>query len=77
MALAVPIEPVESLGPPLLLTPEQAAFLIGRSRTEIYALIRTGQVASVKAGRRRLVSRSSCEQYVEALLAGTAAGASS
>lgn len=67
----------ESIGLPLLLTPEQAAYLIGKSRTEVYSLIRTGQVASVKSGRRRLVSRASCERFVEALLAGHEAQAAS
>ena len=52
---------------PLLLTIEQVAKLLGLGRTSTYELVMSGQIASVKLGRRRLIPRFNVEKYVDAL----------
>lgn len=39
----------------------------GLGRTRVFDLIRTGQLASVKIGRRRMVPDSAIEHYVDGL----------
>ena len=46
--------------------PEEAAELLGISRELVHDLLRTGQLGSVKAGRRRLIAR----HHLAAFLAG-------
>lgn len=41
--------------PPLLLTVRQAARELGLSRSTIYSLISTGELASIKIGRSRRI----------------------
>ena len=41
----------------LAYSPEEAAELLGISRELVHDLLRTGQLGSVKAGRRRLIAR--------------------
>lgn len=53
----------------LAFSPDEAAAALGISRELVNDLLRTGQLQSVKAGRRRLISR----QHLEAFLAGDAA----
>lgn len=56
---------------PVLLTPEQAAQALGIGRTGVYALLRDGQLPSVRLGRSRRVPVSCLITFVEALqLAG-------
>jgi excisionase family DNA binding protein len=50
----------------LAYSPEEAAELLGISRELIHDLLRTGQIGSVKAGRRRLIGK----HHLEAFLAG-------
>ena len=50
----------------LAYSPDEAAELLGISRELVHDLLRTGQLGSVKAGRRRLIAR----HHLEALLAG-------
>lgn len=49
----------------LAYSPEEAADLLGISRELVHDLLRTGQLGSVKAGRRRLIGR----QHLEVFLA--------
>ena len=44
----------------------EAAELLGISRELVHDLLRTGQLGSVKAGRRRLIAR----HHLDAFLAG-------
>jgi excisionase family DNA binding protein len=55
--------------PRLAFSPDEVAAALGISRELVHDLIRTGQLRSVKAGRRRLISR----QHLEDFLAGDAA----
>ena len=50
----------------LAYSPEEAAELLGVSKELVHDLLRTGQLGSVKAGRRRLISK----HHLEAFLAG-------
>ena len=47
-------------------SPDEAAVLLGISRALVHDLLRTGQLGSVKAGRRRLIGK----HHLEAFLAG-------
>jgi excisionase family DNA binding protein len=51
----------------LLLKPEEAAEVLAIGRTQVYALIASGQLASVQIGRLRRVPYAACQQYVERL----------
>lgn len=57
---------VES-GQPLLISVEGAAKLLGIGRSAIYQLTMSGDVKSVKVGRRRLVVRASVQEFVDRL----------
>jgi excisionase family DNA binding protein len=50
----------------LAYSPDEAAELLGISRELVHDLLRTGQLGSVKAGRRRLIAK----QHLEAFLTG-------
>ena len=50
----------------LAYSPDEAAGVLGISPELLYDLLRTGQLGSVKAGRRRLISRAN----IDAFLAG-------
>ena len=50
----------------LAYSPDEAAALLGISRELIHDMLRTGQLGSVRAGRRRLISK----HHIEAFLAG-------
>jgi excisionase family DNA binding protein len=50
----------------LAYSPDEAAELLGISRELVHDLLRTGQLGSRKAGRRRLIAR----HHLEAFLAG-------
>ena len=65
-----PVVTATGIGEPrLAFSPEEAAELLGISRELLFDLLRTGQLKSVKAGRRRLISRAN----IDAFLAGDAA----
>jgi len=54
----------------LAYSPEETAELLGISRELVHDLLRTGQLGSVKAGRRRLISK----RRLEAFLASQSGG---
>ena len=49
----------------LLLSPEEAAEVLGVTRSTIYDLLRMRILKSVKIGRRRLVPVQACRELVE------------
>lgn len=50
--------------PRLAFSPDETAELLGISPELVYDLIRTGQLKSRKAGRRRLISRASIDSFL-------------
>ena len=66
--LAILREIVErnTLAERLAYSPDEAAGLLGISRELVHDLLRTGQLGSIKAGRRRLIAR----HHLDAFLAG-------
>jgi excisionase family DNA binding protein len=58
---------------PLLLRPEEAAEMLGISRSRFYELLGTGQIASVRIGASRRVTAAELERYVEGLVAANGA----
>ncbi len=52
----------------LLLTPDEAAQVIGVGRSKMYQLMATGVVRSVKIGSLRRVPMTALEEYVAALV---------
>ena len=57
----------------LLYSVEEAAELLGIGRTFMFELVATGQVASLKLGKRRKIPRSALDEYVTRLAAEQAA----
>ena len=51
----------------LLHTPEEAASVLGISRSRVFILMQTGQLASCKIGRVRRVSEQALSEYVSSL----------
>ena len=54
-------------GPALLYPIADAAALLGISRSNLYCLMRAGEVRSVRIGSRRLIPRTALESFVETL----------
>ncbi|MEJ7772526.1 MAG: excisionase family DNA-binding protein [Geodermatophilaceae bacterium] len=54
----------------LLLTPEAGADRLSIGRSQMYELIRRGEVRSVKIGRLRRIPAAALADYVAALLGG-------
>jgi len=52
----------------LLLSPEEAAEMLGVTRSTIYDLMRMRLLASIKIGRRRLVPVKACQEMVERMV---------
>jgi excisionase family DNA binding protein len=52
----------------LLLSPEEAAEVLGVTRSTIYDLMRMRILASVKIGRRRLVPVKACHEMVDRMV---------
>jgi excisionase family DNA binding protein len=48
----------------LAYSPDEAADLLGISRELVHDLLRTGQLGSVKAGRRRLIGKHHLEEFL-------------
>ena len=61
--------PDSALSPRLLLTVEEAADRIGICRSNMFKLIRQGDVKSVKVGRLRRVTPAALEDFVRQLAA--------
>lgn len=59
-------QPVISV-PALLYSVDEAAAALRLSKSVLYELIRSGQLRTVKAGRRRLVPVGALEEYVASL----------
>jgi excisionase family DNA binding protein len=57
----------EHVNQTLLVTVEEAARLLGVGRTTMFELIGSGDVKSVRLGRRRLIARKSLESFVDGL----------
>jgi excisionase family DNA binding protein len=53
--------------PRLLLRPEEAAGVLGLSRTKVFELIGSGELRSIKIAHLRRVSASALAEYVERL----------
>jgi excisionase family DNA binding protein len=56
---------------PLLYDVQEAATALRLSRSVIYELIRSGQLRTVKQGRRRLVPVAALDEYVSSLEGST------
>lgn len=56
----------EGLGPPLLYRVEDAAELLALSRTKVYELVGSGELASCKIGKARRVPASALEAFIAA-----------
>ncbi len=54
-------------GQPLLLTTEEAAQLLSIGRTQVFALLSTGDLESVRVGRLRRIPFDACVAFVEQL----------
>ena len=64
-----PSTPTEQPPPPrILLTVEQAAEMIGIGRTTMFALIKSGDVQSVRVGRLRRVPLDQVHTYTNRLM---------
>ncbi len=48
----------------LAYSPDEAAELLGVSRELVHDLLRTGELGSVKAGRRRLIGKHHLEEFL-------------
>jgi len=57
----------------LLLTPEEAGERLGVGRTQVYDLMRRGELLSVHIGRLRRIPVSALQRYVEELTAAAEA----
>lgn len=66
LAILREIFPRKPFAERLAYSPDEAAELLGISRELVHDLLRTGQLGSVKAGRRRLIAK----HHLEAFLAG-------
>jgi len=54
---------------PVLWTPVQAAKVLGISRSQIYVLMKNGELGSVKIGRSRRIAQSHVVDFVDTLMA--------
>ncbi|GAA3213340.1 helix-turn-helix domain-containing protein [Nonomuraea helvata] len=59
--------PSEPAVVPLLYKPEEAAVQLRISRTKVYALLRTGQIRSVKIDGSRRIPVAALVEYIESL----------
>lgn len=60
---------------PLLLDLTTAAERLGVGRSTIYGLLNSGDLASVKIGRRRLIADAELRRFADELTSGTTRGA--
>lgn len=59
--------PERNAVPPVLYRVDEAAESLRLSRSVVYELIRSGQLRTVKVGRRRLVPVAALAEYVDSL----------
>ena len=52
----------------MLFTPVQAARVLGVSRSQIYVLMKSGQLGSVRIGRSRRVAQVQVTQFINNLM---------
>jgi excisionase family DNA binding protein len=57
----------------LLYSVDEAADLLGIGRTFMFRLIATGEIDSLKIGRRRMIPSEALERYIERLRSASAA----
>ena len=57
----------DQLNQSLMVTVEEAARLLGIGRTTMFELIGSGDVKSVRLGRRRLIARKSLKSFIDEL----------
>ena len=50
--------------PPLCITPIEAAQLLSIGRTKMYALLKSGEIPSVRVGRKILIPNSKLEAWL-------------
>ena len=55
--------------PPMLFAVSDAAAVLGIGRTNVYALMRSGRLRSVKLGGRRLIPHQDLVDYIDRLRA--------
>ena len=48
--------------------PDTGRYLGGISRAQVYKLIDSGHLTRVKIGRRAMITRESCDQYLTSLV---------
>ena len=53
---------------PMLFTPVQAARVLGVSRSQIYVLMKSGQLGSVHIGRSRRIAQAHVTQFIDNLM---------
>jgi excisionase family DNA binding protein len=51
-----------------LLSPVEAAHVLGMGRTKVYELIQTGAIQSMKIGKSRRIPRREIDRYIESLI---------
>lgn len=66
-AIRAEIAEAQMDAPPVLLTVPEAAARLGIRRTLMYDLLGSGEVESVKVGRRRLVPADALDRYIRTL----------
>lgn len=60
--------------PRLLLTPEEAAHVLGIGRTKVYRLLADGVLPSIRIGGSRRISMAALDQFVRGLEPGPSLG---
>lgn len=58
----------------VFVSPEDAGRALGISRTAVYELLAQGELASIRHGKRRLITRRSLEEWAERQLAAAGFG---
>ena len=53
---------------PIFLSPDVVYRMLGISRSELFRLLRAGEIESFRHGKRRLISRASVEAWAETRL---------
>jgi excisionase family DNA binding protein len=63
-------QPIRNVGEPLMLTYEEARMKLGVSLSQLYRLMRSGEITPLKlAPQVRRISTADCEAYVKRLVA--------